>query len=660
MEEGVKSQSGENKEARIQKIWLSRLSKEQKAHKNFRDRAKDVAEIYNGFDEPDQELYVPLYWQVVNVEHSGVYSNQPVPDVRPRNNVNDPTLRAVSEIIERGLVYTVDQPNFDDNMHRAVDDYLAMALGVIRVKVDSVINETYSTIPIMGQGPMGPVQIGTRPQKNTTIGDQYIRWEFVPWDCFGWQPGNNWKATEWVYFKHRMTQAQIKQRFGRAVAASKADRERNNDSDSWRAHTVDIYEIWCKKKREVIFLAKGEKEPLEIRPDPLELKDFFPCPTPMMMNLPSDELIPKPDYDYIESYDAEINRLQERRMGLLEQIKASGAYDMGLPELSEMFENEDGEYTAIQNLMQRFAAAGGPDNAIYHLPIQEKVATLQQLTEQIGFVKASVDEVLGISDIVRGVTTASETATAQEIKGRWVGVRLTRKRECVQFTIRSMLRMTAQLLASHITPENLQRMTQMQITEQMMQILQDDILMEFSIDIELDSTVAKDEFKEMQTKQEMLNGVAQYAQSVLPMVQQNAMPAGVASAILRSALGPYARYDRGLEDELTNLQTTMQQLQQLQQQNQQAQQQVQQLTQQTQQQGQYIQMLQQQATEAKAAKEQADAGKKKAETQEILAGLPADQLEGEDASASIALKRAQSIEALARAGDTGNDKGTVQ
>ena len=41
----------------------------------------------------------------------------------------------------------------------------------------------------------------------------------------------------------------------------------------------------------------------------------------MMMNVESQELIPKPDYDYIEAYDMELNRLQERRMGLLEQIK---------------------------------------------------------------------------------------------------------------------------------------------------------------------------------------------------------------------------------------------------------------------------------------------------------------------------------------------------
>lgn len=645
------SSSGAGKK---QQKWLSRLSKEKKAHKDFRDRAKVIEDIYRR--QSNEELYVPLYWQVINIEHVGVYSNQPSPDVRPRNNPQDPTLRAVAKMIQRGLGYCVDQPSFDENMHRTVDDYLAIALGMIRVKIDSVINTNTFTVPIfeerlegfdpMGNPLMGQVQVGEEEQEEEVVGDQSIRWEYTPWSCFGWEQGNNWKSCEWIYFRHRMTMKQIISRFGKPISAKK------ESQSGGKQGLYDIYEIWCKEKREVIFLAEGEAEPIEVIPDPLELMEFFPCPTPMMMNLPSDELIPQSDYDYIESYDAEINRLQERRMGLLEQIRASGAYDSGLPELKEMFENEDGEYTSIDNLMQRFSAAGGADNALYHLPIKEKAIVLQQLTEQIQFVRGQVDEVLGISDIVRGVTAASETATAQEIKGRWVGVRLTRKRECVQYTIREMMRIMAQLLISHITPENLQRMTQMQITEEMMNIMQDDVLMEFSIDIETDSTVAKDEFREMQTKQEMLNGVAQYSQSVLPMVQANQMPSGMASAILRSALAPYAKYDRGLEEELGTLGQTMEQLKGLNDQIQQLTQGKQQAEQQMQQWQMIATDLQNKATDAAATQKLADAGKKTAETREIMEGIPADRKEGEQKDANIGLTRAQTAEAIARARDT--------
>lgn len=613
---------------KIQQVWLKRISAEEQSHKDWRDRTRKVEKIFR--NEEEEPLYVPLYWSVVNVQHTGIYSNQPVPDVRPRNEGQDPIMKQVSLCIARGLSYCVDNDQFDVTMHRTIDDYLAMALGVPRMKIDSVIKTTLSKVPEYRRvmGPQGPenIQVGEREEKNEEIGDQTIRWEYIPWRRFGWQPCNHWNNCQWIYIRHRMTNPEIQTRFNREVSASKDEKDRA-DTKSWRNKTFDIYEVWDRAKKKVLFIAKGEKTPLEINDDPLELKDFFPCPPPLMLNVCSEELIPQSDYEYIAEYDRELNRLQERRMGLIEQIKATGAYDSGLPELAEMIENEDGEYTAIQNLMGRLSAAGGPDNAIYHLPIQEKIIALQQTSEQIGFVKAQVDEILGISDIVRGVTAASETATAQEIKGRWVGIRLTRKREAVQFMIRHMMRMMAQLLTSHITPENLQRMTQMPITEEMMAIMQDDLLMEFAIDIETDSTVAKDEFAEMQTKQEMLNGVAQFAQSVLPMVAQNMMPADVSSAILKSAITPYARYDRGLDEALNNLPQTQQQLQQMSQQMQQLQQQLQQAQQGMQYWQSEAQKLQQQATQAIAAQKMADAGKKQAETQEIVAGLPDKELQ---------------------------------
>ena len=592
------------REAQIQKAWLSRLTKEKKAHDKFRTRGREVEKIYNS-KRDDQ--YVPLYWQVVNVQHVGVYSAQPIADVSPRNEKDDPTMKLVSRMIQRGLQYCISHPSFDFNYNRSVDDYLAMALGVLRVKVDSVINKT----------PTGEMNVFNQPQIEESVGDQTLRWEYVSWERFGWQACNSWENCNFIYFRHPMTQAEIRKKFGRSVAASK-DSNLPADQDSWLAQTYDIYEVWDRTARKVLFIAEGETLPLQIVDDPLELLDFYPIPMPMMMNLPSQELIPKPDYDFIKHYDSELNRLQERRMSLLEQIKSSGAYDKGLPELEGMMQLEDGELLPIQNLIGRLAAAGGKTDFIFWLPIKEKVEALMQLTQQITFVKAQVDSVLGIADIVMGTTKASESATAQDIKGRWVGIRLTRKRECVQYTIREMLRIMAQLFGSHITPENLMRMTQMQMTEEMMELFKNDTLMDFMIDIETDSTVAKDEIEERTTQQEMLNGVSQFSQAVMPMVSQNIMPADTASAILRSALRPYARFDRTLDDSLNSMPTTMQQLQKLNGELQKTGQQLQQTGQQMEQWKQLAQKLQIEASTAKAAKEQADAKKKGAETIKIL------------------------------------------
>jgi hypothetical protein len=626
----AKISSEGNPQDQAQKVWLQRIKREEKTHDKFRENSRKVEKVFRGTVD-DGTLYVPLYWSVVGVEHVGVYSNQPVPDVRPRNDPQNPTFRAIATCIRRGLSYCIDHPSFDASMHRSVDDFLAMGLGTLRIKVDSIMNKETSRAPIMGQiqTPAGPVeaQVGSREVVNESMGDQTVRWEYVPWARFGWEPCNDWKHCNWIYFRHRMTALQIKKRFGRMVAASKDDKDRGNDPGQWKQQTWDIYEIWDKTKRQVVFLAKGESQPVQVIEDPLELIDFWPIPGMMNTNLPSEELIPKADYDYIKHYDAELNRLQERRMSILEQIKASGAYDKGLPELKGILELDDGEMMPIPNLLQRMAAAGGTDGFLWFQPITEKMEALRVITEQMMVVKGQVDEILGISDIVRGVTVASETATAQEIKGRWVGVRLTRKRETVIYTVKQMMRMMSQLLVSHITPQNLQRMTQMEITEEMMNIMQDDMLMQFIIDIESDSTIAKDEFKEKETFQEMLNGVAQFAQAVMPMVAQNQMPATVSSAILQAALKPYTKYDRNLEDAMSELPQTQAQMQQMNQTIQQGQQENQQLTEQMNYWQQLATMLQQDATDAKAAKDQADVRLK--DSQVDLTNAKTDEIYGE-------------------------------
>ena len=620
----------ESRQRQIQKAWLARLTKEKKAHDKFRSRGREVEKIYNSKED---NQYVPLYWQVCNVQHVGVYSAQPIADVSPRNEKDDPTMKLVARMIQRGLQYCISHPSFDFNYNRSVDDYLAMALGTIRVKIDSVINKT----------PTGEVNLFNQEQMEESVGDQTIRWEYCSWERFGWQPCNSWENCNFIYFRHPMTQAEIRKKFGRTVAASK-DANLPADQDSWLAQTFDIYEVWDRTARKVLFIAEGEDMPLQIVDDPLELLDFYPIPMPMMMNLPSSELIPKPDYDFIKHYDSELNRLQERRMSLLEQIKSAGAYDKGLPELAGMMDLEDGELIAIQNLIGRLAAAGGKTDFIFWLPIQEKVEALAQLTQQITFVKAQVDSILGIADIVMGTTKASESATAQDIKGRWVGIRLTRKRECVQYTIREMLRIMSQLFGSHITPENLMRMTQMKMTEEMMGIFKNDTLMDFMIDIETDSTVAKDEIEERTTQQEMLNGVSQFSQAVMPMVSQNIMPADTASAILRSALRPYARFDRTLDDSLNEMPTTMQQLQKLNGQLQQTGQQLQKVGGEMQQWKDLAQKLQIEASTAKATQAQADAKKKGAETIKILTEVKDAEVQPIKTAAEVGKLTAETVE----------------
>jgi hypothetical protein len=600
-EEIIRDENDNSKGRSLQRHWLSRITKEEKAHKDIRDKMRRIYRVWKDDLGKEDQLFVPLWWSVVQVQHTGVYSSQPIPDIRPRNETQNPAFKTAARVLERGIAYCVDDQSFDDNVHRAVDEYLALGLGVVRCKVDSVIVNEWT----------GEVNLAGVRMMADKIQDQTLRWEFVPYDRFGWEPCQNWKHCDFIYFRHPMDQAACRQRFGRRIRGSKKDMERHGHEKDWQKGTVDVYEIWDRKHKKVLFFAKGESEPIEVIDDPLGLVNFYPCPLPMMTNPQSHSMEPQPDYDFIEPYDTEINRLQERRMSLLEQIKAVSMHDASMPELAELFELEDGESKPVDKLLARLGEGGTLENLMMFPALAEKMEVLSKITEQIQFVKSQVDEILGIADIVRGTTQAAETATAQEIKGRWVGLRLTQKRDLVQYTVREMFRIMGQLLCSIFTDENLARMTQMEIPQESLMVLRDDLIMQFAIDIESESTIAKDEFRERATRQEMMESVGAYASSVLPMVQQGYLPAGVSSAILQAALQPYTKYSRSLDEELTTLQTTEQQLQQLTQQLQQEQQTHQQTQLQLQQWTQVATVLQQQSTEAKSAKEKAEAELKK-------------------------------------------------
>ena len=163
------------RERKLQEIWSKRIKDEQKDHKDFRERGKAIKKVLQDGEET-KGLYVPLFWSVIQVEHSGVYSSQPTPDVRPNNGNNDPMYLEASQVLERGISYYVDQQSFDNNFHRAVDDFLGQGLGIPRIKLDSKIVD----------------QNGEE-----AVGDQTLRWEYVPWDNFGWEPCNSWDHCDW-------------------------------------------------------------------------------------------------------------------------------------------------------------------------------------------------------------------------------------------------------------------------------------------------------------------------------------------------------------------------------------------------------------------------------------------------------------------------------
>jgi hypothetical protein len=445
--------------------------------------------------------------------------------------------------MQRAIEFYQDQTDFDDNVDRVVDDYLITGLGVPRIKLDAEIIESQVT------GPMGPV-VGDdgKPLMQETIGRQIVRIEHCPSAYFGWEPCVNWDHCEWVYFEHHLTPAEVKRRWGEDV-----DLPQERDKKTDKPKRVVLYEVWDKRNREVIVVGEGIEEPLEVNADPLGMKNFFPVPKPPMCNVSSSELVPKPDYCFIEELDGEIQELVNRQRAVTKQIKAASLHDASLIEIENFEDIKDGQSIPVEHLSERME--GGPDlrKLIMFWPNEERAQTLQQINQQLQEKRAQVDEILGISDIVRGVSNPMDGQDTNKLKERWAGIRLHRKQGAIQRMVRDLFRMMAEVTVEHVTAENLTAMTQVEVTPEIMALLKNDVTREFAVNVETDSTIAKDEYAERSERTDLLAALNQYVSVVAPAVAANTITADLAKEMLQIAVDPYRKYSKSFDDVIEKL-----------------------------------------------------------------------------------------------------------
>ena len=177
----------------------------------------------------------------------------------------------------------------------------------------------------------------------------------------------------------------------------------------------------------------------------------------------------------------------------------------------------------------------------------------------------TIYQITGISDIIRGSTKASETATAQQLKAQFGSMRMRKKQSEIAEYIRDLFRLKAEIIAEHYEPETLAAMTALTITPEMMQIMRDDKLRGYSIDIESDATIFTDEEEEKKTRIEFLSSFGAYLQQAIGIANQSPALTPLAFQALRFLMGAW-KVGRTFEDVIdrTEAQLTQQAQQALQ------------------------------------------------------------------------------------------------
>jgi hypothetical protein len=249
---------------------------------------------------------------------------------------------------------------------------------------------------------------------------------------------------------------------------------------------------------------------IDQKDDPLGLENFFPCPKPMFATLTTDSLVPVPDYAQYQDQAEEIDELTERINLLVKAVKVVGVYDATQTGVQRMLiEGTDNVLIPVDK-WSVFAEKGGIKGTVDFLPLEMVVQALSQLYTAREQAKQVMYEITGMSDIIRGASMASETATAQQIKSQYANLRLKEATHDLARFATDLMRIKAEIICNHyqdqtiLTMSGIANTADSQAAMQAIQMLRDRVTRNFRIDIETDSMIITDEQQEKQDRVEFL------------------------------------------------------------------------------------------------------------------------------------------------------------
>jgi len=508
--------------------WLDILKDEDKANRKKRDRAQKVCELYaDDRKDGDVDTKFNILWANTQVLAGALYSKTPKPDVRRRFLDKDPISRDAAAVIERGISYTLDSYDFDGTIDSPLNDYLVAGYGQVRIRY----------VPYFGKGqpqPIEPDESGkylyngeeVEPDENgmhapEEIVYQEITCEPLEWKKFRWDHlAKRWEDTNWACIDHYMTKEELKENFGKIASKITLTHSENGKKEGAEeeTHTL-VHEIFDKKKRRIIVVSEGYKAgPIEIREDDLNLVGFYPFPKPMFATQVSGTMFPRPDYIFYQDQAEELNRVTARIDKLVDALRVRGVYDQSFEELRNVLQTDDGQLTPVKDFAARFDGKS-LDSVFLTMPLADIANVVQNLYQQRDQIKATIYEITGIADIVRGSTNPNETLGAQQLKGQFADMRLTRRRNKVNAFLRDIVRIKAEILAEHFEPMTLRLMTGVDVNDQIMEILRSDVLRGYKIDVETDSTIATDAGEEQANRLDALNSLSTFLAQAVPAVQ---------------------------------------------------------------------------------------------------------------------------------------------
>ncbi len=476
---------GGKESIRLASFWTDQIEKlgKDKGYTQFIKRGQKIEARYrderNKSDEDARRKYNAL-WSNVEILKPAIYGKTPLPLAERKFSDKDPIARGAAQILERALRNEIEICNFNEALTQAVSDYLLPGRGTVWVRYSPEFSSgvslgTEDSIDMKdNQGQLEPglddemeMQEDPAETKLEETNSQIIR-ESTPVDYINWQdflvfPANArvWAEVVAVGKRVYLTFEQMKERFGRKIAKEiplqKDERTKGRFENSNPENEVkgEVFEIWNKEDRKVYWVAEGYDFLLDRKEDPLNLENFFPCPRPIISNQTTGTLLPVADYIEYQDQATQIDELSQRIAMLTRACKVAGVYAANAKGVQRLLnESVENELIPVDD-WAAFAEKGGIAGQISFLPLKEIIGVLNELMMLKGKQIEEMDRLTGINDLMRGTTDARETLGGQRLKSNYTGTRLTARQNEVARFARDVVKIMADIMAQHFSPQSL-------------------------------------------------------------------------------------------------------------------------------------------------------------------------------------------------------------
>lgn len=567
------AQTSDNKTA----YWQGEIERSLKRYRSFHSDGEDTVDAYrlqkgDGANALNKDKYNILYSSTETIRPN-LYAQTPKPRCTLRNkDLATDLARFAARLMEGCLTYLQSEEDFDDLMAGAVEDYLLPGLGTAFVRYEATFQDSTDD-----SGNPIPVPGGKKGENQQELLDEMVKMDYVFWKDFLTGVARRWNQVPWVAKRLWLTKDDAMARFGtdKANELTYATRDGNGRENN-PSETAEVWEIWDKTTKTVYWYAEGQQSLLDEKSDPLKLKNFFPCPRPMRAISNTREMVPRSFYTQYKSQADTLNIMTKRIRLLSEALRVIGLYDGSQIKLADLLNPAAGNRMVAVDNWAVFAQNGGILGQVQWLPIDAVVKVLTELLQAREVAKAEIYEITGLSDIQRGVTKASETLGAQNIKAQWAGARATQMQNEVQRFARDLLALAGEVTVEHCSPmsiaifsgipipdpqavqQNPQLQQQVQLFKQACDFLKNEIRRVAAIDIETDSTLMANEAQERDDRTKFLAAAGAFLQQSVPAMEATPELGPLLGAMLMFVVRTFPS-SRDVEDEFEKVQKVMEQ-----------------------------------------------------------------------------------------------------